>query len=47
MQGKYDPEYKEIVDAIPAIIFLSTPHDSNDSYWDQQEQDCKTLEDNL
>ena len=26
MQGQYDPEYKEIVDAISAIIFLSTPH---------------------
>jgi len=26
MQGQYDPEYKAIVDAISAIIFLSTPH---------------------
>ena len=26
MQGQYDPEYKNIVDAISAIIFLSTPH---------------------
>ena len=26
MQGQYDPEYKEIVNAISAIIFLSTPH---------------------
>ncbi|KAL9607802.1 MAG: hypothetical protein Q9167_007320 [Letrouitia subvulpina] len=26
IQGQYDPKYKEIVDAISAIIFLSTPH---------------------
>lgn len=26
MQGQYDPEYKRIVEAISAIIFLSTPH---------------------
>ena len=26
MQGQYDPEFKAIVDAISAIIFLSTPH---------------------
>ena len=26
MQGQYDPEYKAIVDAISAIVFLSTPH---------------------
>ena len=26
MQGQYDPEYKQIVNAISAILFLSTPH---------------------
>jgi hypothetical protein len=26
MQGQNDPEYKEIVKAVSAIIFLSTPH---------------------
>ena len=26
MQGQHDPEYKTIVDAISAMIFLSTPH---------------------
>lgn len=26
MQGQYDPEYKDIVEPVSAIIFLSTPH---------------------
>lgn len=26
MQGQYDPEYKDILEAVSAIIFLSTPH---------------------
>jgi hypothetical protein len=26
MQGKFDPEYESIVNAVSAILFLSTPH---------------------
>jgi hypothetical protein len=26
MQGQYDPDYQDIIEAVSAILFLSTPH---------------------